>query len=55
VAVRVGAHPGSPADGPCSLADPTRARERLGWTPRHDLAAGLARSGAWMRERLGVA
>jgi nucleoside-diphosphate-sugar epimerase len=55
VRVRVGAHPASPSDTPCWLADPARARERLGWTPRHDLARGLAATVAWFRERLDVA
>jgi nucleoside-diphosphate-sugar epimerase len=50
--VRVGAHPASPPDTPCWLADATRARERLGWVPRHDLAAGLARTVAWLQEQL---
>jgi nucleoside-diphosphate-sugar epimerase len=54
VAVTVGAHPLGPADSACSVADPARARERLGWLPRHDLARGLARTAAWLQDRLDV-
>ena len=30
--------------------DPSRARHRLGWQPRHDLASGLTRTVAWFRD-----
>ena len=30
--------------------DTTRAHERLGWSPRVDLDAAMARSEAWLRE-----
>jgi UDP-glucose 4-epimerase len=34
-----------------SVLDVTRARKRLGWEPRVDLAAGLARTWQWFSER----
>ena len=40
-------------------ADPTKARELLGWEPKHSLEEGLSRTIEWIREnneryRLGV-
>lgn len=49
--VRVGAWPSSPSDVGHWVADPAKSRARLGWSPRHDLASGLARTVAWFRER----
>jgi UDP-glucose 4-epimerase len=46
--------PERPGDIRHSCADTTRAREMLGFTPQFDLAAGLARTIAYYRERAGV-
>jgi UDP-glucose 4-epimerase len=34
------------------LSDPTRARERLDWTPRVSLEEGLSRTAAWLKQHL---
>lgn len=34
------------------LSDPSRARERLGWTPTVDLRSGLARTAEWLGQHL---
>lgn len=49
--VRVGAWPASPSDVGHWVADPATSRARLGWSPRHDLASGLADTVAWVRAR----
>src|SRR5262249_18108088 len=36
------------------LSDPTRARERLGWTPRVSLEEGLARTADWLKTHLSL-
>jgi len=41
--VREGAHPERPWDRGCWVADPTRARQRLGWAPRWTFREGLER------------
>ncbi len=51
VELRVGAHPGTPADSPHWVADIRRTRERLAWAPRHSLTSGLRKTLAWMRQR----
>lgn len=38
-------------DTSCWVADVERARTLLGWTPRHSLSDGLARTVAWVRHR----
>ncbi len=46
VPVRIGAR--RPGDPPVLVADPTRARERLGWTPHYtDVAEQMAHAWAW--------
>lgn len=45
--------PPLPADVPHSLADISRARDRLGYQPRVDFREGLSRTIAWLREHGG--
>jgi dTDP-glucose 4,6-dehydratase len=46
-------HRGLPVDDPVRRRpDITKARRLLGWEPRIDLAEGLARTAAWMRDHL---
>jgi nucleoside-diphosphate-sugar epimerase len=45
-----GTYPAHAADRGCWVADIAKARRLLGWTPRHDLAAGLAETVPWVRE-----
>jgi nucleoside-diphosphate-sugar epimerase len=47
--IRTGRHPASPADTAHWVADPARAARLLGWSARHSLADGLARTLAWLR------
>jgi nucleoside-diphosphate-sugar epimerase len=42
-----------PTDTAHWLADPTLARDVLGWQPRHSLRAGLEATLPWMEEQLG--
>ena len=35
------------------LSDPSRARERLGWTPQVSIEEGLRRTADWMRSEIG--
>jgi UDP-glucose 4-epimerase len=42
--------PPAPGDVPLTWADPSRAREVLGWVPQVGLAEGLARTVAWFDE-----
>ncbi len=51
VRIRAGAHPPSPADRPCWVADMTRCRERLGWQPRWRLGDGLRHALQWWGAR----
>jgi nucleoside-diphosphate-sugar epimerase len=44
-------HPGSPADRENCTADVTRARDLLGWTPRHSLEQGLSATLKGLRTR----
>ncbi len=41
------------ASGEIFYLDSTKARERLGWSPRHGLEEGLRRTIAWYRDLLG--
>lgn len=49
VPVRVGAHPASCSDTDHWVADIRKAKELLGWKPRHTLRQGLKRTIAWFR------
>jgi UDP-glucose 4-epimerase len=51
VSVRPGEFPERPWDAERRAADVRRARERLGWRPRHSLEEGLAVTASWLRER----
>jgi UDP-glucose 4-epimerase len=42
--------PGRPIDVPVSILCNALARRELGWSPKVDLAAGLARTAHWMRD-----
>jgi nucleoside-diphosphate-sugar epimerase len=53
--LRVGERTTPPGEPPSLLADVTRLRERVGFSPSLDLDEGLARTIAWWRERLGIA
>ncbi len=46
-----GRYPSSPPDTGTWLADVTKARELLDWTPRHTLDQGLAETVEWFRAR----
>ena len=48
VRVRTGAYPARETDSPHWRADIAKARRLLEWEPRHTLAAGLARTTAWI-------
>lgn len=52
VRVRAGAYPAHGSDRPHWSADVGLARELLGWTARHSLGEGLARTVPWLEERL---
>lgn len=45
--------PGRAFDVPISVLDNTLAREELGWRPEIDLVAGMTKTAAWLRERIG--
>lgn len=47
-----GALPERPTEIPRMFCDNTRARELLGWTPRHTLQDGLEKTIAWYRAEL---
>ena len=49
--VRWNAFPARQWDATRWCADPRKAIERLGWSPRHSLRAGLAKTAAWLDER----
>lgn len=51
VRVRVDERAGRPWDRDDWRADSSKARELLGWEPRHDLVSGLKATIAWERER----
>lgn len=46
--LRIGAHPPSPPDTSCWVADIRKAQRRLQWSPRWDLPAGLRRTLEWI-------
>ena len=50
---RFGALPERPTEIMRMYCDSTKARERLGWAPKHDLRAGLERTISWYRGELG--
>jgi nucleoside-diphosphate-sugar epimerase len=50
--LQVGARPMPAGDPPVLLADVSRLREDVGWTPAIDLADGLSEVIGWWRERL---
>lgn len=52
--LRIGERPTPPGEPPSLLADVTRLREHVGFSPSLDLDAGLAQTIAWWRERLGT-
>lgn len=49
--VRLGARPAPPGDPELLIADPTRLRDELGWSPRITLEAGLRETVDWWRAR----
>jgi nucleoside-diphosphate-sugar epimerase len=49
---KFGALPERPTEIPRMFCDNTRAREVLGWTPRHTLQEGLQETIAWYRAEL---
>jgi UDP-glucuronate 4-epimerase len=53
--LQVDYQPAAEGDMPETQADLARAKELLGFESRVDLAEGLRRTAAWMREQLGVA
>ena len=51
--IRWNAFPARTWDATRWSADPRKAIERLGWSPRHSLLAGLEKTAAWLDERRG--
>lgn len=49
IKVAPGAHPRSITDAEHRFANPTLARDILGWLPQHDLEAGLRHTVAWYK------
>jgi nucleoside-diphosphate-sugar epimerase len=47
--VRLGALPASENDPPLLVADVARLRDEVGWSPRYDLASGLAETINWWK------
>lgn len=47
--VRLGALPASENEPPLLVADVTRLRDEVGWSPRYDLASGLAETINWWK------
>ncbi len=54
IRVHVGAYPPRPSDTARWVADIRRAREQLGWTPRHSLESGLRKTIRWFRMHQGL-
>jgi len=52
---RPGVFPSRPTDCGCWVADVTKARELLGWEPRHTLRDGLQKTYEWIVSRQGRA
>jgi nucleoside-diphosphate-sugar epimerase len=49
IRIHPGTYPPQPSDCPHWVADIGKARESLGWQPRHTLRAGLEKTIRWMR------
>jgi len=49
IRIRAGGHPVRLSDPEHAAADIRRARERLGWEPRHSLLDGVEKTIAWLR------
>jgi len=54
-AAQFGARPDNPTDPPFVCANNRRLVEATGWSPRYDLAGGLAETVEWTRRRSGTA
>lgn len=52
--LRLGALPSRPTDAPLVLADTTRLRTEVGWTPRFSHAEGLDRTIDWWRGQMAT-
>jgi UDP-glucose 4-epimerase len=52
-AVPVKAGPRRPGDPPRLVADPSKARRELGWTPQHSLKDIIETHAGWEKERIG--
>jgi nucleoside-diphosphate-sugar epimerase len=50
--IRLGALPAPANDPPLLLADVARLRDEVGWSPRYDLAGGLAETINWWKLQL---
>jgi len=48
--IRLGARPPSPHDAPVWVADVTRLRDEVGWSPSTSLEEGLRRTIEWHRQ-----
>ena len=46
--------PARPGDYRARIVRSDRARDELGWAPRHSFADGLTKTLAWYREQLGA-
>ncbi|HYZ91754.1 MAG TPA: GDP-mannose 4,6-dehydratase [Actinomycetota bacterium] len=53
IEAQIGALPDRPTEIWRMYSDNTRARERLGWEPKHTLREGLEKTIQWYREELG--
>jgi len=49
--VRFGALPAAENEPPLLKADVARLRDEVGWSPRYDLASGLAETITWWKQR----
>lgn len=49
--LKLGAKPAAPGEPPLLVADTTRLREEVGWSPRIELTPGLKQTVAWWRQR----
>lgn len=53
IAPKFGALPERPTEIMRMYCDSAKARDRLGWAPRHTLEQGLAKTIEWYRHELG--